>query len=38
MLELYEVFDADSDSLLAELAELRKQLQIVKGHDRFKYE
>ncbi|GAX74993.1 hypothetical protein CEUSTIGMA_g2439.t1 [Chlamydomonas eustigma] len=36
MLQLYEVFDADSDYLLAELAELRRQLPIVKGPDRFK--
>lgn len=36
MLELYEVFDADSDRLLAELLEVRRQLPVVKGPERFK--
>ena len=37
MLELYEVFDLDSSRLLAELAELRRLLPIVKGADRFRF-
>ncbi len=37
MLELYEVFDASSEQLLAELALLRRQLPVVKGPDRFKW-
>ena len=36
MIELYAVFDADSDRLLAELAELRLLLPVVRGPDRFK--
>jgi hypothetical protein len=37
MIDLYEVFDAENDRLLTELAELRRLLPVVSGPERFKW-